>query len=92
MAVTIEEVQKIAQLARLAMSVEEAKNLQPELNRILGFVEQLGEVYTSGVEATAAVIANALRLREDAITDGNKRAEILANAPVSEDGFFGVPR
>ncbi len=92
MAVTIEEVQKIAQLARIAMSADDAANLQPELNRILGFVEQLGEVDTSAVEPTAAVIPNTLRLREDAVTDGDRRADILANAPVSEEGFFGVPK
>ena len=92
MAVTIEEVQKIARLARLAMSEEEVARLAPELNNILGFVEQLGEVDTSEVEPTAAVIANVLRLREDKVTDGDRRADILANAPVSEEGFFGVPK
>ena len=97
MAVTIEEVQKIAKLARLEMSAADAEKLAPELNRILGFVEQLEEVDTSQVEPTTAVIANKLRLRADEIdadplTGGNRRADVLANAPVSEEGFFGVPK
>jgi aspartyl-tRNA(Asn)/glutamyl-tRNA(Gln) amidotransferase subunit C len=92
MSVDTQTVLKIARLARIAISEDEARALEPELNNILGFVEQLGEVDTSGVEPMTAVIPNTLRLREDAVTDGNKRAEVLANAPVSEEGFFGVPK
>ena len=92
MSVTREEVAKIASLARIKMGDAELDTMVPELNNILGFVEQLGEVDTSGVEPMTAVIPNTLRLREDAVTDGNKRAEVLANAPVSEEGFFGVPK
>ncbi len=92
MAVSVVEVQKIASLARIAISDAEAEALAPELNKILGFVEQLGEVDTAHVAPTEAVIENHLRLREDAITDGGKRDDVLANAPVSEAGFFGVPK
>ena len=92
MSITREEVAKIASLARIRMDDAELDRMVPELNNILGFVEQLGEVDTSGVEPMTAVIPNTLRLREDAVTDGNKRAEVLANAPVSEEGFFGVPK
>lgn len=92
MSVDIETVKKIAGLSRLALSEDEAAALAPELSNILGWVEQLGEVDCSNIEPMTAVIANKLRLRDDQVTDGNCRAEILANAPVSEEGFFGVPK
>ena len=64
----------------------------PELNQILGWVEQQGEVDCSKVEPMTAVIPNKLRLREDAVTDGEIRDKILANAPIAEHGFFAVPK
>ena len=85
-------VKKIASLARLAISDAEADALLPELNNILGFVEQLGEVDVTGVEPMTAVIPNKLRLREDVVTDGNVREKVLANAPQAEHGFFAVPK
>lgn len=85
-------VQKIARLARIAITAEEAAALEPELNNILGWVEQLGEVDVTGVEPMTAVIANRLRLRDDVVTDGNIRDAVLANAPEPQHGFFGVPK
>ena len=64
----------------------------PELNNILGWVEQLGEVNTDGVEPLTAVIPNKLRLRDDVVTDGGVRDAVLANAPAPEHGFFAVPK
>ena len=64
----------------------------PELNNILGWIEQLGEVDTSAVQPMTAVIANTLRLRDDVVTDGDIRDRVLANAPAAEHGFFGVPK
>ena len=87
-----EQVRHIAKLARIAMSEEEIERLVPELNNILGWVEQLGEVNTDGVEPLATVIDQKLRLREDAVTDGNIRDEVLANAPDAQHGFFAVPK
>lgn len=92
MSVNVEQVRHIANLARIAMSDEEIEALVPELNNILGWVEQLGEVDTDGVEPLTAVIENRLRLREDEVTDGDRRDEILANAPAAEHGFFAVPK
>ena len=92
MSVTPEQVRHIANLARIAMSEEELERLVPELNNILGWVEQLGEVDTEGVEPLTAVIEQKLRLRDDAVTDGDCRDEILANAPDAEHGFFAVPK
>lgn len=92
MSVSPEQVRHIAKLARIAMSDEEVERLVPELNNILGWVEQLGEVNTDRVEPLTAVIEQKLRLREDAVTDGDCRDEVLANAPAAEHGFFAVPK
>jgi len=85
-------VRHIAKLARIAMSEEELERLVPELNNILGWVEQLGEVDTDGVEPLAQVIDLKLRLRDDEVTDGNIREDVLANAPDAQHGFFAVPK
>jgi aspartyl-tRNA(Asn)/glutamyl-tRNA(Gln) amidotransferase subunit C len=92
MSVTSEQVRHIAKLARIAMSEEELERLVPELNNILGWVEQLGEVDTDGVEPLTAVIEQKLRLREDVVNDGNIRDDVLANAPDAQHGFFAVPK
>ena len=92
MSVSIEQVRHIAKLARIAMSEEEIERLAPELNNILGWVEQLGEVNTDGVEPLTAVIDQKLRLRDDVVTEGNIRDEVLANAPEAQHGFFAVPK
>ena len=92
MSVTNEQARHIARLARIAMSDEELERLVPELNNILGWVEQLGEVNTDGVEPLTAVIDQQLRLRDDVVTEGNIRDEILANAPEAQHGFFAVPK
>jgi aspartyl-tRNA(Asn)/glutamyl-tRNA(Gln) amidotransferase subunit C len=90
-------VAKIAKLARIAMTDEEVAAMVPELNNILGWVEQLGEVDVTGVEPMTAVIPNSLRLRADVIdadplTGGGVRDAVLANAPAPQHGFFGVPK
>ena len=74
------------------MSDEELERLVPELNNILGWVEQLGEVNTDGIEPLATVIDQKLRLREDVVNDGNIREAVLANAPHAQHGFFAVPK
>ena len=97
MSVDTETVARIAALARIRLEEGELDAMVPELNAILGFVEQLGEVDVSGIEPMTAVIENHLRLRDDVIdadplTGGGKRDDVLANAPVAEHGFFGVPK
>jgi aspartyl-tRNA(Asn)/glutamyl-tRNA(Gln) amidotransferase subunit C len=92
MSVSHEQVRHIARLARIAMSDEELERLVPELNAIIGWVEQLGEVNTDGVEPLTAVIEQKLRLRDDVVTDGNIQGEVLANAPAAQHGFFAVPK
>ncbi len=85
-------VRRIARLARLKVSDAEAVSLKGELNTILKWVEQLGEVDTKGVEPMTKVVSMSLKQREDKITDGEKAAEIVKNAPMSEDNFFVVPK
>jgi len=92
MSVSAEDVRKIASLARIAVTEDQVASMVPELNNILGWIEQLGEVDTDGVEPLAAVIPNALRLRDDIVTDGDIRDQVLANAPQAEHGFFAVPK
>ena len=92
MSVDTATVKKVASLARIAISDADAERLVPELNNILGFIEQLGEVDTSSVEPMTAVIPNKLRLRDDVVNDGDMRDAVLANAPQAEHGFFTVPK
>jgi aspartyl-tRNA(Asn)/glutamyl-tRNA(Gln) amidotransferase subunit C len=92
MSVDAATVRHIAKLARIAVGDAEVAALAPELSNILGWIEQLREVDVEGVAPMTAVIPNQLRLRDDVVTDGDRRDEILANAPVAEHGFFAVPK
>ena len=85
-------VRRIARLARIKITEEEGKGLVKELSGILNWVEQLREVDTSAVEPMTRVVPIELKKREDAVTDGGKAQDILKNAPMSEDGFFVVPK
>ena len=97
MSVDTATVKRIASLARIAITDEDAARMAPDLGNILGWIEMLGEVDTTGVEPMTAVIPNTLRLRDDVInadpmTGGGIRDAVLANAPAAEHGFFGVPK
>lgn len=92
MSVDLQTVKRVARLARIAVTEEEASQMAGELNVILGFVEQLGEVDVSGVEPMTSVMPMAMRQRADVVTDGGKAADIVANAPASEENFFLVPK
>jgi aspartyl-tRNA(Asn)/glutamyl-tRNA(Gln) amidotransferase subunit C len=92
MSVNQATVRHIAKLASIAVTDGEVDALVPELNNILGWIEQLREVDVTGIEPMTAVIPNTLRLRPDIVTDGGKRDAVLANAPVAEHGFFAVPK
>ena len=92
MSVNEEQVRHVAKLARLALSDAEIDKMVPELNNILGWVEQLGEVNTDGVEPLTAVIDLKQRLRDDVVNDGEMRDAVLLNAPDAQHGFFAVPK
>ena len=92
MSVDLATVKRVAHLARIAVTGEDAERMTGELNAILGFVEQLGEVDVSGVEPMTSVIPMEMRKRDDAVTDGAKAADVIANAPASAANFFLVPK
>jgi len=92
MSVDEKTVRHIARLARLAVTDDEARALQGELNAILDWVEQLSEVDTDGVEPMTSVVATTMRMREDKVTDGNYPEIVVGNAPVTEDNYFVVPK
>jgi aspartyl-tRNA(Asn)/glutamyl-tRNA(Gln) amidotransferase subunit C len=85
-------VRRIARLARLAVTDEEVPHLESEINAILSFVEELGAVDVEGVEPMTSVIPMKLPLRADVVTDGEIESLVLANAPLTEDDFFLVPK
>jgi aspartyl-tRNA(Asn)/glutamyl-tRNA(Gln) amidotransferase subunit C len=92
MSIDTDTVRKVAHLARIAVTDDELEPLAAELNSILGWVEQLGEVDVTGVEPMTSVTPMTLKRRVDEVTDGNRQADVLANAPDAREGFFTVPK
>ena len=92
MAIDARTVRRVAHLARIAEPEERIEPLARELSGILGWIEQLNEVDVDGVEPMTSNVAQPLRLRDDAVTDGAKVDAVLSNAPKSADGFFVVPK
>jgi aspartyl-tRNA(Asn)/glutamyl-tRNA(Gln) amidotransferase subunit C len=92
MSVDADTVRRVAHLARIAVGEDEVEHLKGEINAILAFVEQLGEVDVDGVEPMTSVTPMAMKMRKDEVTDGNIADAIVANAPAREDHFFLVPK
>jgi len=92
MSVDAATVRRIAHLARIAVKDDEVEHLKDELNGILAFVEQLSEVNVEGGEPMTSVTPMAMKKREDVVTDGGTAEDIVANAPMTEDHFFLVPK
>jgi aspartyl-tRNA(Asn)/glutamyl-tRNA(Gln) amidotransferase subunit C len=92
MSVDTKTVRRIAHLARIAVAEDEVEHLKGELNSILAWVEQLGEVDVAGVEPMTSVTPMQMKRREDAVTDGGIAEDIVKNAPMCEDNFFLVPK
>lgn len=92
MAIDAETVRKAARLARIKTPEARLAPLAAELNGIMAWIDQLNEVDVEGVEPMTSNVAQALRLRDDVVTDGDRVAEVLSNAPKSADGFFVVPK
>lgn len=92
MAVDISTVARVARLARIAEPPERLEALTQELNGILGWIEQLQEVDVEGVAPMTSAVETTLPMREDVVSDGANAADVLANAPRAEDGFFVVPK
>ena len=92
MSVDLATVKRVAALSRIRVSDERAEELVPELNTILGFVEQLNEVDIEGVEPMTSVVDMEMRKRADVVNDGEMADAVTANAPASDDHFFAVPK
>jgi aspartyl-tRNA(Asn)/glutamyl-tRNA(Gln) amidotransferase subunit C len=92
MSVDAATVRRIAHLARIAVTEQDVPHLQGELNAILAFVEQLDEVEVAGVEPMTSVTPMVMKKRADTVTDGGYPAEIVRNAPATEDHYFLVPK
>ncbi|WP_206454069.1 Asp-tRNA(Asn)/Glu-tRNA(Gln) amidotransferase subunit GatC [Aurantimonas marina] len=92
MSVDANTVRRVARLARIAVTEDDVAAMEGDLNAILGFVEHLGEVDVEGVEPMTSVIPITMKKRADVVTDGAKADDIMANAPVSDDHFFVVPK
>ena len=92
MAIDNETVRRIAFLARLRVDEDKLEETKEEFNKILAWVEELGEVNTDQIEPLVSVNNEALVLRHDEITAGHNCKEILFNAPAKEYGYFVVPK
>jgi aspartyl-tRNA(Asn)/glutamyl-tRNA(Gln) amidotransferase subunit C len=92
MSVDADTVRRIAHLARIAVAEDEVEHLKDELNAMLAFVEQLGEVKVEGVEPMTSVTPMTMKKRVDAVTDGGIAEDIVRNAPSSDDNYFVVPK
>jgi len=82
---------RVAKLARIKVEEADLPALAQEFTNILGFIEQLNEVDVDGVEPMTSVTPQRLYRRDDALTDGDQQAAVLANAPDAREGFFAVP-
>lgn len=92
MKITRAEVQHVAQLARLAVTDDEADRLAVQLSSLLEYVEKLGELALDGVEPTAHVHEIVNAMRDDVAVPSLPREEALSNAPAVESGCFRVPK
>ncbi len=92
MAIDTETARKVARLARIRVEEERLPALAREFDAILDFIEQLNEVDVEGVEPMTSVTPMRLKRRQDVVTDGDRQAEVLLNAPDAREGFFAVPK
>ena len=92
MAVTIKDVEHIAELARLRFNEKELDNFTHQLNEILSYVEKLNELDTEDVEPLSHPVENNNVFRDDEVKPSVKREDALRNAPEKDDSFFKVPK
>jgi aspartyl-tRNA(Asn)/glutamyl-tRNA(Gln) amidotransferase subunit C len=71
---------------------EQLASMEKELNALLAWVEQLSEVNVDGVPPMTSVVEQKLKMRDDVVSDGGRAEDVLKNAPLSEEGFFLVPK
>ena len=92
MSLDLSEVRRIAHLARIEITDSEAQQALAQLTDIFTMIERMQAVDTTGVEPMADPLGGTLRLRDDAVTEGDQRASAMINAPAQADGLFLVPR
>ncbi|MBE6445299.1 MAG: Asp-tRNA(Asn)/Glu-tRNA(Gln) amidotransferase subunit GatC [Alphaproteobacteria bacterium] len=92
MAIDQETVKKIAFLSRLKIEEDKIESTEDDFNKILDWIEQLSEANTENVEPLVSVNECSLQMRADEVCDGNQADKVLANAPMKEYGYFGVPK
>ena len=92
MSIDIDTARKVAKLARIRVEEGDLPKLAGELSGIVTFMEQLNEVDVEGVEPMVSVTPMRLKRRQDLVTDGDRQAQILSNAPDAREGFFAVPK
>jgi aspartyl-tRNA(Asn)/glutamyl-tRNA(Gln) amidotransferase subunit C len=92
MSISIQDVEHVAKLARLALSEDEKKLFAEQLGRIIDNFNQLSEVDTTGVEPLSHALPIVNVLREDEVKESLGRDKLMANGPETENGFFRVPR
>jgi aspartyl-tRNA(Asn)/glutamyl-tRNA(Gln) amidotransferase subunit C len=92
MSIEVDEVKKIAKLACLNVDDADIQSYATNLSNILGLVEQMGAVDTTGITPMSHPFDAVQRLREDVVTDFNRREEFQAIAPKTEDGLYLVPK
>lgn len=92
MSLDLNTVRRVASLARLRLEEGEDLRLQAELNGILGWIEQLQAVDTTGVEPLSGAGDMVMPMRDDVVTDGGIADQVLANAPERAGAFFAVPK
>ena len=92
MSLDLEQVRRIAHLARIEISDDEAQQTLAQLVDIFGMIERMQAVDTTGIEPMADPLGGTHRLRDDVVTESDQRASVLANAPEQANGLFLVPR
>ncbi len=92
MSIDVKTAAHVAKLARIQVDPDRLPALAAEFNAVLGFIEQLNEVDVEGIEPMVSVTPMRLRRRADGVTDGDKQAKVLSNAPDAREGFFAVPK
>ncbi len=92
MSLDLDQVRRIAHLARIEITEDEAQRALAQLVDIFAMIEQMQAVDTTGIEPMGDPLGGAARLRDDLVTEGDQRAGAMVNAPAQLDGLFIVPR
>ena len=90
--IDLDTLKKLGKLSRIPIDEVGSNKLMEDLNKIIGFIEQLSEIDTNHVNPLSSVTGHNLPIREDVVNDGNKNNDVLENAPEKKSGYFVVPK